>query len=420
MDNASLRRQLPHGLSDLFHEQAALKTHLEALLAQVFARWGYQRIILPTFEYYESIATGANAHMRQDMYRFFDREGELLALRTDMTVSTARVAGTKLYDQPMPLRFCYLGNVFRYDEQPQAGRRREFSQAGIELIGADTAEADAEVLAIAVEALQALNVSRFQVTLGQVGFLKAILGEAPLANGSLARLEQVIGRRNQVELDAMLEELGLVDDVAATIRALPGLYGGPEVLERARRLTDNITALQALDRLEQVLALLEREGVAQHVLLDLAEVRSMDYYTGITFHGYVEGLGFHVCSGGRYDGLIASFGPSLPAVGFALGVERALMVTRTQVDIPPHLVVSDDAAGLGRSIAQAARALGLRVELDVLGRTGPALVDYGRARQARHVAYAHSEEGLALVSQDGSKRIVPPEALREEMATWSN
>jgi ATP phosphoribosyltransferase regulatory subunit len=160
--------------------------------------------------------------------------------------------------------------------------------------------------------------------------------------------------------------------------------------------------------------------VVQHILLDLAEVRSMDYYTGITFHGYVEGLGFHVCSGGRYDGLIASFGPSLPAVGFALGMERALMVTRTQVDITPHLVASDDAAGWGRVIAQAARALGLRVELDVLGRTGPALVDYGRTRQARYVAYVRSAVGLALVSRDGSERTVSPEALREEMATWSN
>ena len=145
----SLIRQLPHGVSDLFFEQAAAKTALERLLESTFECWGYSRVIPPTFGYYETFATEASPQLQEEMYRFFDREGHVLALRPDMTVPTARLVGTRLYDQTLPFRFYYIGSVFRYEE-PQAGRQREFTQAGVELIGASTPEADAEVLAVAV------------------------------------------------------------------------------------------------------------------------------------------------------------------------------------------------------------------------------------------------------------------------------
>ena len=160
-DARSRARQLPHGLADLFYEQAALKTELENRLQEHFGRWAYQRIIPPTFEYHETLSTEASPQLQEEMYRFFDRDGHVLALRPDMTVPTARVIGTRLYDQTLPLRFYYLGSVFRYDEEPQAGRRREFTQAGIELVGAGTPAADAEMTAVALGAPQAMEASSF-------------------------------------------------------------------------------------------------------------------------------------------------------------------------------------------------------------------------------------------------------------------
>lgn len=418
MDIDSLRSQLPHGLTDLFFEQAALKTELEDLLREVFHRWGYQRIILPTFEYYDSLATGTSALLKEEMYRFFDREGHTLALRPDMTVPTARVVGTKLYDQPLPLHLYYIGNVFRYEE-PQAGRRREFTQAGIELIGADTPEADAEVVALAIDALRAMDIAQFQINLGQVAFLRGILSEEALSDSELGRLEQAIHRRNDVELERTLDELGMGSEAVRAIRALPRLCGGRVVLEESRELCTNAASREAIDRLERVYDLLCAEGVGDHVILDLGQVRSMAYYTGITFHGYVEGLGFALCRGGRYDGLIENFGQRMPAVGFALGVERAMLVTEIPVKGAPDLLmeVSDDPAC--RQLAATARAEGLRVRMDVLGRRGQALQDYARAIGARHLVCCRGDGRYLLIEGD-VQREIDLQSLKKEIISWKD
>jgi ATP phosphoribosyltransferase regulatory subunit len=433
MNDASLRHQLPHGVADLFGEQAAAKVWAEGALQETFRRWGYQRIILPTFEFYDSLATEASTYLQEEMYRLFDREGRVLALRPDMTVPTARVVGTRLYDQPLPMRLFYVGNVFRYEE-PQAGRRREFTQAGIELVGAGTAEADAEVVQVAIAALEALGVRRFQINLGQVAFTKAMLSEANLTNGELYRLEQVIGRRNDVELRATLADLGIGGAIARAIETLPRLTGDENILPTARRLTDNRAAQEAIDRLAQVYALLCAAGVGEHVRLDLGEVRSMAYYTGITFQGYVAGLGFHVCSGGRYDQLISNFGPDIPAVGFALGVERAMLVAQPAVDLSLDLLLGACGHSGHRAIAQCqalaaeARAAGLAVEADILGLDEDALVERGRQRRARHVilcddagtgAARDANAARYTLIDAGGRRTLAREALEKEMATWS-
>jgi ATP phosphoribosyltransferase regulatory subunit len=255
----------------------------------IFRRWGYQRIILPTFEFYDSLATEASTYLQEEMYRLFDREGRVLALRPDMTVPTARVVGTRLYDQPLPMRFFYVGNVFRYEE-PQAGRRREFTQAGIELVGAATAEADAEVVQVAIAALEALGVQRFQINLGQVAFTKAMLTEGNLTNGDLYRLEQVIGRRNAVELRATLADLGISGAIARAIETLPRLTGDESILPEARRLTDNRAAQEAIARLAQVYALLCAAGVGETCAWTWARC-IMAYYTGHHLPGLRAGPG---------------------------------------------------------------------------------------------------------------------------------
>lgn len=416
MNGRSLRRQRPHGVADLLGAQAAAKARCEHLLQEVFEGWSYERIYVPTFEYYETLATGASPQLIEEMYRFFDREGHELALRTDMTVPTARVVGTRLYDQPLPLRFYYVGSVFRCKE-PQAGQLREFTQAGIELVGADTPEADAEVVAVAIAALRAFRIERFQINLGQVAYLRAIAREIGLANGDVHALEVCISRKNDVEIARMLEGMGVSGRAAEAIRALPYLCGDTGVLDEARRLAPNEAAHAAIDRLACVYRLLEAEGAAEHVILDLGEVRSMEYYTGITFHGYAAGLGFHVCSGGRYDGLIANFGPDMAAVGFALGIERAMLVAPLDVEVGPDLLMAHCEHPAWRALAARARALGLRVEVDVLNRDEEALLAYARARGARRLLRCVPEGYLLIEGEE--RRLLGREALEEEMTQWN-
>jgi ATP phosphoribosyltransferase regulatory subunit len=393
-----LRRQRPHGLN-------------------VFDRWGYRRIILPTFGYYESLSAGSSPDLQRQMFRFFDREGNIMALRADMTPLTARLVGTRLYDSPLPLRFHYSGSVFRY-EKPQAGQRHEFTQMGIELIGASTPEADAEVVALAVASLQALGISDFQINLGQVAYLRAALSDQTLQGQGQEALEQAIGRKNDLEVARILEALGVQGDAELLVKALPHLYGRAEVLDRARQLALNAAARDAVAYLEHVHAILESHGIAEHIMLDLGEVRSMAYYTGIAFRGYVRGLGLHICSGGRYDDLIGRFGPSMPAVGFALGIERAMLVSSTSVQMGPEALFSSGLPAEALALVAHMRAGGLRVEVDVLDRHGEALRAYGEGRCAAHIVDAIACDRY-LLCEGSARRELDLAELDEEVRLWS-
>ncbi|HUW15299.1 MAG TPA: ATP phosphoribosyltransferase regulatory subunit, partial [Anaerolineae bacterium] len=178
IDRQDLRGHLPHGVQDLLQGEAVRRRWAESTLRDLFSLWAYHEVIPPTFEYDDNLVVGAGSDVRQGMYRFFDREGHTLALRADFTTQLARVAATKLFDQPLPLRCFYVGSLFRHEE-PQVGRQREFTQAGVELIGANTAVADAEVVALAVEALEALGLSEFQVNLGQMALFRALTAGLP-------------------------------------------------------------------------------------------------------------------------------------------------------------------------------------------------------------------------------------------------
>ena len=374
MISQPLDKQLPHGVADLFFNDAARKRAVERTLADTFARWGYSEIIPPMFEYYESLAAEAGPQLREEMYRFFDRDGRTLALRADFTIPTARIVGTKLFDRAMPLRFFYIGSAFRYEE-PQAGVRREFTQAGIELIGANTADADAEAMALAMTALRALGLNDFRFTLGNAAYLQATLRDFGLNEADDVALRDAIRRKNAPALAQLLDALKLDATRQRALAQLPTLWGNADVLERA--VCVNSDARAAIERLRAVVARLAQFGLADLVTLDLAENRGMAYYTGILFEGFVQGLGFAVASGGRYDNLIAHFGHNIPAVGFAIGVERVMMLQRAHADVAPDVIAQTYDARV-----EAARAEGKIVEVDVSNRDDAALREYARVRGA--------------------------------------
>jgi ATP phosphoribosyltransferase regulatory subunit len=409
------RSQIPHGVQDRFLVEAARRRQAEAAVRECFARWGYQEVIPPTFEYYENLSAGASEELKEAMYRFFDHRGHTLALRADFTPQVARMAATKLFDQPMPLRCCYAGSLFRREE-PQAGRKREFTQAGVELIGADTAEADAEVVALAIAVLEALALRDFQINLGQMAFFRALTEGLPADN--LTSIREAIDHKDSARLSAALARADLTRSRQRLLQRLPDLIGGPEVVDEARSLSPSLTqrAAAALERLCEVYRLLDAYGVAARVILDLSEVRGMDYYTGITFRGVAPGLGWPVVSGGRYDELIAQFGRPLAAVGFGLGIERALVV-QSHLGVPapslaPHVLMHccDQAACLG--LVRALRQRGYHVEVDVLDLDAERLLEQARERGIPRVLRCAA--GDWTLWDKGGERTVTEEELNRE------
>jgi ATP phosphoribosyltransferase regulatory subunit len=403
----------------LFADTAAFRD-MQAALRAAWSAWGYREISLPTFEYADTLATDVGAEVDAEMYRFFDRHGRTLALRPDMTIPTARVVGTRLFDQPMPLRLAYSGSVFRY-EPPRAGRQHEFTQAGVELIGAPGALADAESIALAVAALKAVGLPRFRITIGHVGYFRGLVAALSLPERLAARIQSAVDRKAEAEIGMLLAEApGLPPLARRAVHNLPRLTGGADVLADAEASCLNIIMMQALSDLRAVADLLQAYGVSEDVSYDLAEVRDLDYYTGITFEGFAPGLGFNLVSGGRYDDLIGHFGPPLPAVGWALTLDRVVVARELQginhEEARPDVLLSARECAACLQWAARARALGLRVEIDPLGLDPERLWQAAQARGIPRVARHADPRTLIVQDGDGSRPLSADDW--EEVRRW--
>ena len=316
---------IPRGVADYFWDEAYARRRIELVLLELFRTWGYQDVITPMFEYADTFLNRSSKKLQTELYRFLDRDGSTLTLRADMTIPVARLVGVRLHDRPMPQRFCYAGSVFRHTET-QAGRQREFTQAGFELFGTTAPAADAEVIALTVQAMHAVGLSNFRLILGQLQFFHALLQDLQLNPEQTAHLQRAIDRNSEAELAEFLRATPLRTQQRHTVEQLP-LLSGPDaqtVIAHADRLCLNYAMHKALANLRDIYQVLDAYGVANEVYLDLTEINNLGYYTGISFEVLIPGVGFSMGGGGRYDNLVGTFGSPQPAVGVALGVDRLL------------------------------------------------------------------------------------------------
>ncbi len=384
-------RQLPKGARIYLPDEAAHKRHVETRLFEVFGRWGYREIVTPTFEFFETIASGTDQALQENMFKFVDREtGRMLALRADITPQVARIVATRLRDEPTPIRLCYVTNVFRYDE-PQLAHYREFYQAGVELVGLDKPEAEAEVIAMTVEGLRALGLSRFQIDVGHPDFFRGLMEEIRVDGDRLREVRAALARKDVSSLERLVSELAPPGPVGDALLALPALFGRAEVLERAAPFARNPRSQRALSNLGEVHRLLTIYGLADAVLLDLGEVRGFDYYSGTYFEAYVADFGAAVAAGGRYDQMLERFGYACPAVGFAFDVARVLSVMEAQgvaVELtgPDFFIIDstrEKTAAL--SLARRLRDAGASVARDIVTRGLEDSLAYARAQRVSRV-----------------------------------
>jgi ATP phosphoribosyltransferase regulatory subunit len=383
--------QLPKGARIYLPDEAARKRHVEQTLFGVFRRWGYREIVTPTFEYFDILSMGTDVGVQENMFRFVDREtGRMLALRADITPQIARAVSMRLRDEPKPLRIAYLTNVFRYDE-PQFSHYREFYQAGVELIGLDKPEAEAEVIAMTVEGLRALGLDRFQIDVGHVDFFRGLLEEVKTTDGPARALRTALARKDVSTLERLVTELAPPAHIGEALRALPTLFGHELVLERAARFARNDRSARALANLSEVYRLLKIYGLAESVLLDLGEVHGFDYYSGTYFEAYVADFGASIAAGGRYDDMLGRFGYECPAVGFAFDVGRTLSVMETQAvplefPGPEFFIIDFTPEKIGAlSLARRLRDLGGSVARDIVSRGLEESLAYARAQRVRWV-----------------------------------
>ncbi len=310
---------IPPGTRDILPDEMRELRRLHRDLVEVFEDRGYGEVATPAIEYDEVLARG-DGRTADSAYRFFDERGDLLALRSDMTVPIARLVASRYADAEPPLRLCYLANAFRA-VRPQRGQMREFAQAGVELIGAPAPQGTAEVVEVLEAALDAAGLDRALIGLGDADLYRQLLAELGVEGEERDSILERLATHDLVGLEVELSQAGIGDEQVGTCAALSQLRGGREVLDEARALGG--TAVErATARLGETLEALERRGAADRVQIDLGLLRDLGYYSGAILEVYDPALGHVLGGGGRYDGLLKRFGVDLPAAGFALYLER--------------------------------------------------------------------------------------------------
>lgn len=331
-----MRQQMhtPEGVRDIYGIEYKKKLMIEEKLQKVMHLYGYQDIQTPMFEYFDVFGKEVGTIPSKELYKFFDKEGNTLVLRPDITPSIARVATTVYESENMPIRLCYKGNTF-VNHSNYLGRLRENTQLGAELIGVDSVEADAEMIAMAVESLQEVGLHDFQIHIGDVNFFEGLIEETNLSEEDELHLRELIKNRNYFGVDELLENKKVKVTSKAAFQVLPELIGGVEVLKEAKVIALNSKILDSVKRLEMLYKVLVSYGVEKYVSFDLSMSGTHGYYTGIIFRGYTYGTGDAIVKGGRYDNLLGKFGKESPSIGFVIVVDELMNAcSRQKLEIP--------------------------------------------------------------------------------------
>ncbi|MGI5873933.1 MAG: ATP phosphoribosyltransferase regulatory subunit [Bacillota bacterium] len=313
---------IPDGEQDILADAARLKRETENAMIEVFRHGGFEEIVTPALEFYDSFSGQRDIIPEENMMKLVDGEGRILVLRPDLTVPCARVAATKLRDV-RPLKFFYCQNVFRSKKERYLDLK-EITQAGCEIIGDPRPDADAEIIATAIESLLKAGLKDFTVELGQVNYFKGLMNETELPFAEKDRLRHLIDKKDFLGLEQRVDEDRLSGDLKKALTELPALYGDVSLLKGLRQYRFGAKAKDAIENLSEVVANVAKAGYGPYLAVDLGMVSELSYYTGVIFQGFAPGFGTPILSGGRYDHLVEKFGEPTAATGFSVNVDFLL------------------------------------------------------------------------------------------------
>lgn len=394
----------PEGFRDNFGVECDKKRYLERQIEKLYRSFGYQSIETSAFEFFNVFSEEVGTVSTHDLFKVIDRDGATLVLRPDYTPSVARAVSMYFADETMPLRLCYHGNVYKNSHSLQ-GKLRESTQMGVEFLNDDSADADAEVIALVVETLKRSGLENFQVSIGHAGYFESLINEAGLNDETVDELSTLLRAKNRFGAQELIESLDISDELKDAFNEMTDLFGGREVLEKAKTHAHGARADEAIGRLERICQVLEFYGYQDYVTFDLGMVTGYKYYTGIIFQAYTYGSGDALISGGRYNRLIEHFGKQAAAVGFATDIDSLLTAVERQkiglpvTDIKIMVLYPEEyearAVEYGTKLREEGHDTALvRFDKD---RTEDDYVAYGRRNQFRRIDYLASESRTEIV-----------------------
>lgn len=333
---------IPEGTRDLILKDCKGKKKLQKRIEDILNNWGYEEVITPTMEFYQTFNSGFQNLKEEDVYKFFDSKGRILVLRPDMTIPIARVCATKFNNTKEPIRLRYCSDVFRVHEI-LGGKKNEYTDCGVELIGLEGNKADLEILLTALETLKTLNNKNSNLEIGNIKFFNSVVKDLNLSEEDMLTLSKLVDRKSLQELDSFLDTLNISKEYKEFFKELPWLFGDANILTKARKYSFNDEIAEALDYLEKLSKELELFGYGENITFDLGMIPRLNYYSGIIFKGYADGIGTTVLSGGRYDNLNATFGKDRPAIGFSINLDSMLDTFENSIEKETkYLVIYDN------------------------------------------------------------------------------
>lgn len=319
----------PEGVRDIYNGECARKIELQNKLSGTMKNYGYKSIQTPNFEFFDIFSEERGTTQSKEMYKFIDREGNTLVLRPDMTPSIARCVAKYFKEDKDPIRLTYLGDTYTNNSSHQ-GKLNEITQVGAELVNDSTVIADSEILAITVDCLLQAGLKEFQVEVGHADFFNGLMEEADFNEEEIMQIKSLMECKNMFGLETLIGSKKINPELKELLMKLPELFGNPQHFSYARSMTKNEKALKALDRIEEILTLMDAYGMKDYITVDLSMLSKYDYYTGIIMKAYTYGTGEPVAQGGRYDNLVGQFGKDAPAVGLVIVIDQLMFALSRQ------------------------------------------------------------------------------------------
>jgi ATP phosphoribosyltransferase regulatory subunit len=309
---------LPEGIDELLPREAQVLETLRRRLLDLYDTWGYDMVIPPFVEYVESLLTGVGSDLDVQTFKLIDqRNGRLMGVRADMTPQVARIDAHRLRHDA-PTRLCYIGTVLR-TQSDEFASSRSLVQIGAELYGHDGNASDVEMLSLMLETLALAGLRDVYIDIGHVGVFQGLAAQAGLTQEQKNDLFDALQRKSVPEINEYLALLPMENNVRHMLTELAWLNGDISVLQEAREKLKGATGdvHQAIDDMAHVSEQIQTRYPDISLHCDLAEVRGIQYHTGIVFAAYKTGVGQSIAQGGRYNNIGRFFGRARPATGFS-------------------------------------------------------------------------------------------------------
>ena len=324
----------PEGVRDIYGTECAAKLILQKKLDQVLKLYGFRDIQTPSFEFFDIFNQERGTVSSKDMYKLFDKEGNTMVLRPDITPSIARCVAKYYKEEELPIRLCYIGNTY-INSTTYQGKLNEVTQLGAELVNDDSVDADAQMLAITIECLLKAGLKEFQLEIGNADFFRSLISEAGFDDEEdIVKLKTSIENKSMFGVEDLVKNKKISQELKEIFLKLPELFGSIEILDYANSLTNNPRAIKAINRLEELYDIMAIYGFEKYISFDLGMLSKYDYYTGLIFKAYTYKTGEAIVTGGRYDNLVGQFGKNCPAIGLAIVIDNLMTALSRQKLLP--------------------------------------------------------------------------------------